>query len=71
MERFKTLRKVIWLAVILMFLQLVILVAVLFPLTTVMWMSVGILAVLTLYLGRISLALLAELEKKERDGGGK
>lgn len=65
MERFKTLRKVIWLAVILLFLQLVIMAVALHPMATVLWLSLVIVAVLGLYLGRISLALLAELEKKE------
>lgn len=65
MERFKTLRKVIWLAVILLFLQLVIMAVVMYPMATVLWLSLAIVAVLGLYLGRISLALLAELEKKE------
>lgn len=60
------LKKVIWLAIILLFLQLVIMAAVLYPMATVLWLSLLVVAVLGLYLGRISLALLAELEKKER-----
>ncbi len=68
MERFKLLRKVVWFAMILLLLQLVIMAVVIYPMSTLMWLSILIVAVLGLYLGRISLALISELDKKELNG---
>lgn len=71
MERLKTFRYIVWMAAVLLLVQLVMFVAVMFPLTTFLWLFVGVMAVLVLYLVRISLVLIGELEKKERDDGGK
>lgn len=68
MERFKLLRKVVWFAMILLLLQLVIMAVVIYPMSTLMWLSILIVALLGLYLGRISLALISELDKKELNG---
>ena len=68
MERFKLLRKVVWFAMILLLLQLVIMAVVIYPMSTLMWLSILIVAVLGLYLGRISLALISELDRKELNG---
>lgn len=68
MERLKTLKYVIWIAALLLVLQLSILIAVMFPLTNFLWLTVAVVAIVGLYLVRIALVLLGELEKKEKDG---
>ena len=67
MERLRSLRTVVWIIAAILLLELVMLVLILWPGSFFLWTSLGILALLGLYLVRISQSLLSELMEKEKD----
>lgn len=67
MERLRTLRTIILLIAGLLALELGMLVVMLRPGFFYLWASVGIIALLSAYLVRLSLMLVKELKQKETD----
>ena len=66
MERYKQLRKVIFLLAAILILELVFLGYLVWPGSVFIWTSIGVIAVVCLYLIVISLALTRELNKTEK-----
>ena len=66
MERYKQLRKVIFLLAAILILELVFLGYLVLPGSMFIWISIGVIAVVGLYLIVISLALVRELNKTEK-----
>ena len=67
MERLKNLRTIVWLIAGIMALELGMLVVMLRPSSFFLWATLGLFALMCVYLVRLSLMLIRELEKKEQD----
>ncbi|MDL2319572.1 hypothetical protein LJC45_00360 [Alistipes sp. OttesenSCG-928-B03] len=67
MERLRTLTTIVWMIAGLLVLELGMLVVMFWPGSFYLWASIGIIAILCLYLVRLSLSLLAEQKKKESE----
>lgn len=65
MERLRTFRTIIWLIAGIVAIELGMLVVMLRPDSFFLWATLGLLAMMCVYLVRISLVLIKELEKKQ------
>jgi ABC-type multidrug transport system permease subunit len=67
MERLKTLTTLVYLLAGLLVLELAFLIHLLRPQRMVLWMTLGAIAVVGIYLVRMSLGLLRELKEREEE----
>ncbi len=67
MERLRNLRTVVWIIAGIVALELAMLVAMLRPSSFFLWATLGVLALMCVYLVRICLVLIKESEKKEQN----
>ena len=71
MEKLRNLRTIVWLIAGIMALELGMLVVILRPGSFFLWATLGLFALMCVYLVRISLMLIKELEKKEKEQDNK
>lgn len=67
MERLKTFRTIIWLVAAIFVVEVGMLVVMLRPESAFLWMTIGIIALLGLYLIRLSLVMVKDLEEFEKE----
>lgn len=67
MERLKTFRTIIWLVAAIFVVEVGMLVVMLRPDSAFLWMTIGIIALLGIYLIRLSLVMVKDLEEFERE----
>lgn len=64
MERFDSLKVIIWLITVIIVIEAIMLAVIMRPSTFFEWATIAIIVVLLLYLVRLSLGLLSELKDK-------
>ncbi len=66
MERLRTLRSVVLICIVLLFAELGLLVWLVRPATFYVWSAFGVIALLCVYLARISLMMIRERQEQEK-----
>ena len=66
MEKLKMLRTIVWMASVLLLVELAMLVVMIRPTSFFVWATLAVIALMCVYLIRLSLGLIGELQNREK-----